>query len=64
VATVALDGGVDAADVRDRLATAALWPLLVQGGLADVEARARELLGRPHDPGLDVELSWCLVAAL
>jgi DNA-binding CsgD family transcriptional regulator len=64
VTRVALDAGVVDSALRDRLETAALWPLLVGGSLAETESRARALLGRHHDPALDAELTWCVVAAL
>jgi DNA-binding CsgD family transcriptional regulator len=64
VARAALDASVTDAAVHDRLVTASLWPLVTQGALVDVETSARELLSRRHDPALDAELTWCLVASL
>jgi hypothetical protein len=64
VCRVTLDAGVADPAVHDRLVAARAWPMVAAGRLAEAEASAREVLARPHDPGVDVELTWCLVAAL
>jgi DNA-binding CsgD family transcriptional regulator len=56
-------GGIDDA-TRDRLETASAWPAITQGRIADAASTVRNVLGRRHDPALDVELQWCLVAAM
>ena len=56
-------GRIDDA-TRDRLEAASAWPAITQGRIADAASTVRGVLSRRHDPTLDVELQWCLVAAL
>lgn len=49
---------------RDRVSAATLTPLTLTGRATEAEARARQILGRPHHPSLEPALVQELVFAL
>jgi DNA-binding CsgD family transcriptional regulator len=49
---------------RDRLEAASAWPAITQGRIGVAAETVRTVLARRHDPALDVELEWCMVAAM